>query len=142
MSDTIKGWMTVDSGFLLVLEVARVSGNLERKSLRVSPVRDYSTCTFYAIWAAGFQQRIHRFLSSNVLRFLRVFSGFQRLLGLRNLWKLFCPITDVAFAKFSKICPHFGNRPSGGPKCVQTAGFSLLRAQKFYTSSLHDPTSQ
>ena len=30
----------IDSGFLLVLEVARVSGNLERKSLRVSPVRD------------------------------------------------------------------------------------------------------
>jgi len=52
-------------------------------------------CTFYAIWAAGFQQRLHRFLSYNVLRFLRVFSGFWRLLELRNLWKLFCPITGA-----------------------------------------------
>ena len=48
---------------------------------------------------------IHRFLSSNVLRFLRVFSGFRRLLGLRNPWKLFCPITDVVALKidFGKI---------------------------------------
>ena len=35
------------------------------------------------------------FLSSNVSRFLRVFSGFQRLLGLRNPWKLFCPIPEA-----------------------------------------------
>jgi len=33
----------------------------------------------------------------------------------------------LAFANFSKNCPDFRNRPSGGPKRVRTAGFGLLR---------------
>jgi len=46
----------------------------------------------------------------------------------------------LTFANFSKICLDFGNRPSGAPKCVWTAGFSLLRAQKFYTSTTRTGT--
>jgi len=55
----------------------------------------------------------------------------------RNLSKL-----HLASANFSKNCPDFRNRPSGGPKCVRTAGFGLLRAQNLYISSLHDPTAR
>ena len=42
----------------------------------------------------GFHERTHRLPGFNIFRCFEVLSGFRRLPGLRNPWKLICSITD------------------------------------------------
>ena len=44
---------------------------------------------------AGFHERTHRLPGFNIFQCFEVLSGFQRLPGLRNPWKLICSITDA-----------------------------------------------
>ena len=48
---------------------------------------------------AGFHERTHRLPGFNIFRCFEVLSGFRRLPGLRNPWKLICSITDVGTVK-------------------------------------------
>ena len=74
---------------------------------------------------AGFHERTHRLPGFDIFRCFEVLSGFRRLPGLRNPWKLICSITDggVESGWVSKPLPlcirHHSNSsqaPPGLPK--------------------------
>ena len=70
---------------------------------------------------AGFHERTHRLPGFNIFRCFEVLSGFRRLPGLRNPWKLICSITD-AYKKTPLVvlpkAPHYLHR-TFSPPCLE-----------------------